>query len=432
MRFGIDMVDITPPFRTTMAGYGARQDYYDAVNDPLTFTALLLEADGRRAFIGAADLITFENRQVMTLRDRIAERVGAPVDNVLLNASHTHGGPELRDWASYFREDRDLRPAAPYREWLEQRVLEAAERAAASLEPGTLWFGTGTTRLPMNRRCERDGRIVNAPNLEGVIDDRLQLLALRDADGRLRALGTRVSCHPVATGAQHRITADFPGAFRTACQRALGPGVTAFFLQGAGGDMRPAQVADNGRWLQLPHSELPLLGDRLAAESLAVLTSGGLERLEPLRLEGRLREAAVPCERRHTTREEFEQLLAHGDDTERRYAREALRHFEKHGKACDTVPLRVHTLWLTDDFAVVGIQGEVLVGMGAHVEESLRPSRTVLLGYSNGSLAYIPDSRELARGGYEQSSYLYHGWTGPFAPGIEEVIAAAVWRPTEQ
>ena len=68
MRFGIHAVDITPPFRTKMAGYGARYDYYDDVHDPLTFTAIVLEERGRRACIGAADLISFDDAQVMVLR----------------------------------------------------------------------------------------------------------------------------------------------------------------------------------------------------------------------------------------------------------------------------------------------------------------------------------------------------------------------------
>jgi len=77
----------------------------------------------------------------------------------------------------------------------------------------------------------------------------------------------------------------------------------------------------------------------------------------------------------------------------------------------------------------VGIQGEVLIGLGAYVEKQLRPAHTLLLGYTNACRCYLPDSKELVRGGYEQSSYLYGGWTGPFKKGIEKVIAAATWRP---
>jgi len=428
MRFGIAAADISPPFSTTMAGYGARQDHFDDIHDPLVFTALVLEEGDRRVVIGSADLITFENEHVTSLRETIAEVAGAPVDNVMLNASHTHGGPELRDWAAYFHKNRDVAPAARYREWLEGQVLAAVEQAVGGMQPGSLWLGMGRTRLPMSRRAERNGGIVNAPNPGGVVDDRLQVLVLRDESEVIRAIGLRVSCHPVATGAQHRITADYPGAFRASCRRAFGPNVTPFFLQGAGGDMRPASVADGKRWRIMDHEELAGVGDELLAETLRVLTATSLTRLDPLLLEGRLQIATVPCERTYTTREQFEKLAAEGSGWEPQYAAEALRLIEAKGAAPSEVPIRVHALWLNEDFAVVGLQGEVLVGLGSYVEESMAPKRTLLLGYTNGCVSYLPDSAELARGGYEQTSYLYHGWTGPFAPGIEKTIAAAVWR----
>lgn len=428
MRFGIAQVDISPPFSTTMAGYGVRQDLFDDVHDPLTFTALILEERGRRVVLGAADLITIENDQVMPLREKIAQTAKVPVDGVMLNASHTHGGPELRDHAAYFREGRPTKPAAKYRKWLEGRVLKAVRDAARNMEPGSLWFGHGTSTTPMNRRLLRDGEIVNAPNPDGPVDNRLQALVLRDKADAIRAVGVRLSCHPVATGAQHRITADFPGAFRAAFARAFGPTVTPFFLQSAGGDMRPSQVNDGGKWRQMPHDELHVIGESLLAETLAVLSSGKLEKLGPLVLRGKQNVAQVRCQKLKTKREQFEELLETGSGAERMWAKEALRQIERNGGAPSEVPIRVHTLWLTRDLAVLGIQGEVLIGLGAYVEKTMRPARTLLLGYTNGCRCYLPDSKELARGGYEQSSYLYGGWTGPFRTGIEKTIAGAAWK----
>ncbi len=429
MRFGVSQIDITPPFPTTMAGYAARQDFYDDVHDPLTFTAIVLEERGRRAVLGAADLITFENERVMPLRRRIAKAVKTSEDLVLLNASHTHGGPEVRTRAAYFREGRPAGPAEKYCDWLEERVLEAVKDAAARMQEGSLWIGQGTSSTPMNRRCERNGQIVNAPNPDGPRDSRLFVLALKEKAGAIRALGIRLLCHPVATGPQHRITADFPGAFRAAAADAFGPAVTPFFLQGAGGDMRPAQVDDGDQWRRMRHDELIEIGRSLLAETVNVLAGGKMEKLGPLSLRGKLNVAEAPCERLKTTREEFQELLESGSALEKMWAREALRRLEKEGEVPSSVPIRVHTLWLTKQWAAVGVQGEVLIGLGAHVERALRPARALLLGYSNGCRCYLPHSRDLAKGGYEQTSYLYGGWTGPFKRGIEKAIASALWRP---
>jgi len=55
MRFGTATADVTPRFRTGMAGYGARHDQFDDIHDPLTFATIVLEERRRRVFPGAAD-----------------------------------------------------------------------------------------------------------------------------------------------------------------------------------------------------------------------------------------------------------------------------------------------------------------------------------------------------------------------------------------
>ena len=84
MRFGVASIDISPPFPTKMAGYGNRYDHFDDVHDPLAFDAVILEERGRRAFIGAADLLWFDDAHALDLRRAIAKTVKAPVDNVVL------------------------------------------------------------------------------------------------------------------------------------------------------------------------------------------------------------------------------------------------------------------------------------------------------------------------------------------------------------
>ena len=429
MRFGVASSDISPPFPTKMAGYGSRHDYFDDVHDPLIFDAVVLEERGRRAFIGAADLLWFDDAHAMALRKAIAKAVKAPVDNVVVNASHTHGGPLILDDPIYFGPGARIGSGAQYREWFGQQALATAKSAVKSMQPGTLWYGVGKTSLPMNRRPERDGTVVNGPNPDGPIDDSLQVLALRDRRDSVRAVAIRGSCHPVSTGGQHRITADYPGAFRAAFSKSFGPDVMPMFLQGVGGDTRPSRVADGDRWRVMRHDELSQIGDDLLAETLAVVTSQDMEKIGPLSLRGRLNVAQVPCETRYTERGQFEELLSKGSGLQRGYAERALRLLDSGKRLSSDAPVRVQTLWLTKDMPIVAIQGEVLMGLGAYVERSLRPQRAVVLGYCNGAGGYLPASKELARGGYEVTSYLENLWTGPFKRGIERVIAGAVWRP---
>lgn len=427
MRFGISTIDITPPFKTPMGGYFARQGLFEKINDPLSCSVVILEAKNRRVVLVAADLIGFNAAHTFVLRKHLADLAGTVPENVLLNASHTHGGPDPIDDKFWYNKDRDTNASARYRCWLDRQICKATETAMSKLADGTLWFGSGKTAVPMNRRLERDGRIVNAPNPEGPVDDRLQLFAIKDSAGHLQALGIRVSCHPVATGAQTQITADFPGAFRAACFEKMGPDVTPFFLQGAGGDMRPRAVADGDKWREMPYDELPQIGQQLLQETLAVLDSDSMEELKDLELAGYFEYAKADCEPLYTSQQDFRKLADSDVAIEKIYANHCLRMLEAGGCIPDHVDIGVQTIWLTRDVAIVGIQGEVLIGLGACVENRFpAPKRICLLGYSNGCLAYFPDTIETKRGGYEKTGYLYSGWTGPFTEGLEKTIAAAV------
>ncbi|PIY48110.1 MAG: hypothetical protein COZ05_04015, partial [Armatimonadetes bacterium CG_4_10_14_3_um_filter_59_10] len=160
------------------------------MNDPLTFTAVVLEEGERRALLGAADLCQFANHECTTrLIDGLAGVVRCPRDNILLNASHTHGGPKVPSHTAYYRKRYDTAAAERYAEWLAEQMLQATRDAVDALQEGSLSCGEGNTSLPMNRRPDRDGHVPNAPNPGGPVDDRMQLLVFRDAADSVKAVG---------------------------------------------------------------------------------------------------------------------------------------------------------------------------------------------------------------------------------------------------
>ncbi len=429
MRFGTANIDITPPFKTTMGGYASRQGLFDGINDPLYATVIILEEDEQRAVIVAADIISFLDERVDTIKKQLADAVQTVTENVLLNASHTHGGPEPGNQATYFIAERDTAPSDRYQAWLEEQLIEAALKAVQNMTPGSLWYGYGKSAVPMNRRLERDGKIVNAPNPNGEVDDLLQVIAIKDANEALQALGIRLSCHPVATGAQSLITADFPGAFKAACRTEFDADCIPFFLQGAGGDMRPAYVADGDRWRPLPHAELVNIGQQLLQETTAVLNGKNMQELSPLKLEGHCETVALPCEDCYNSITSLQPLLESNEYIKRRYAKLCIEHLKSGEAIPNHIDVRVHTLRLTDKMVIIGIQGEVLVGVERYILSQLPDDMSaIFLGYTDGCASYLPDTRELKRGGYEQTGYLFARTSGPLKPGVEKILAEVVLR----
>jgi len=308
----------------------------------------VLEEGGRRALIGAADLGTFPlDGSTREAETHVAAIVGCPVENVLFNASHSHGTPLVPMGDITFHGAVERRPGVQrYRDWLFEQIASAAAEAAENLREGTLWLAEGRTRLPMNRRPDRAGGVPNAPNPDGPTDARLLVFMVRDAHDTPVALGVRVSCHPVATGAQHRLTADFPGAWRRRVLDAFGNAVTPFFLQGVGADARPRHVAAGERWRQIPHDDLEIIGRELWAETLAALTGPHRRKLENLVLEGHCADVELPCESRYTRRADFEALLE--QPRLAGYARQCLERLDLGKSVSDRPVFHVQTLWLDD------------------------------------------------------------------------------------
>jgi hypothetical protein len=424
MRFAVVTRSVVPPFACPMYGYGTRVDCFDGVSDPLAVTMVLLEEDGRRALIAATDIGSYANDgRTPALMARLAGIVGCPQENVMLNASHTHGGPMLPmpDFAHLPSNTPEL--ITRYADWFEGVVAEATQEAVASLQPGSIWLGEGRTAVPMNRRPDRDGGVPNAPNAGGPVDDRLFVFALRDAREELQAVGIRLSCHPVATGAQHLLTGDYVGAWKAAFADAFGPGVQPFFLQGSGADARPRHVTEGDHWRTMRHAELSAIGRDLFRETLRVLTRPGMRALGPLRLSGRLATVTVPCEPRYTSREDFEKLLGTGQE---RYAQVCLQRLASGLGIPAAQSFLVQTLWLDEHTALLGLNAEVLCGMGAYLEAALGPAQAIMLGYTNGVVCYVPEAAEMARGGYETQCYVSQPWTGPLESGMEKRFAAAL------
>jgi|GEM_PF-336484 len=435
MQFGLAHCNITPPFPVPMGGYANRYGMFDDVHTPLIYTAVVLEHEEKRLLIGAMDLLSFPNdfRREGWLR-RLANAANCSADAVIMNASHTHGGPDIPRLAGLSIDSRtigELDAIERYADWLIVQLEETTRGATSCMQPGTLWHAVGRTSLPMNRRLETNGQIINAPNPKGPIDDSMHILTIKDADNAPAATMMRVSCHPVATGAQRRITSDFVGAWRTAVNDLLDNTTVPIFLQGAAGDMRPAKVADfsdttSPKWKTIPHDELHQIGQSLADEFIKVFKGGNFRQIKnPVPIAKRI-QVPIPCEQRYKDAESVSQLSKSSNVLERKYAVMCRRRLEAGHKLNDHDAIDLQTVHLGSDLVIVTSNCEPLITIGEMVESTMSKSCTIFLGYTNGCTAYVPDTTEQARGGYEADEYLWAGLSGPYLPRVEKIISRAL------
>ena len=135
LKAGYAGLDVTPSYPTPLAGYGdSAQRYHTHVLDPLYAVCVAL-SDGESAL-----LLFYLDQAALSLetcslwRKELSERHGIPVENILLNVTHTHSAPDLRG---------DFPESVRCREELRQAVLSLAEKALEDLTETEMFIASG-------------------------------------------------------------------------------------------------------------------------------------------------------------------------------------------------------------------------------------------------------------------------------------------------
>ena len=94
---GAASIDITPDLPMWMAGYGSRNKPGDEVAHPLYAKALSIKDDNEKtAVIVTIDILGIPKTLRKTIESAVLEKYNIEPAYLMINASHTHGGPEVR------------------------------------------------------------------------------------------------------------------------------------------------------------------------------------------------------------------------------------------------------------------------------------------------------------------------------------------------
>ncbi len=379
---GIATTKITPDTLMWMAGYAARKKPAEGTLHDLYAKALALEDEGgHRVVIVTLDIIGVLTSVRESVEKQVEEQYKLPPAALVLNASHTHCGPEYRE-----RKGRE-EEARKYHQFLQTALVKLVGAALADLRPARLTYSHARAGFAMNRRrnyaLPKDDINANkAPNPDGPVDHDVPVLCVLDAEGNQRAVLFGYACHNT-TLQFFQFCGDYAG-FAQEYLQADHPGMTAMFVMGCGADQNP-----------YPRSTVELAqkhGRSLATGVEAALFA------RPRPLHGSIRCAL----------EYVDLPWAKGTREKRHYPVQVLR--------------------LGNDVTLVTLASEVVVDYSLRLKRELgRPPAIVwVAGYSNGYYGYIPSERVLAEGGYEAPAY---------APGIEEAIigkAVQLYRQMEK
>lgn len=420
-------VAITPDKPMWMAGYASRNKPSEGKVHELFAKVLVLEdTDGRRVVIVTTDLIGIKAVLRGPVEARVEREFGIPPEALLMNASHTHCGPELReDISEVYGLDAEAAAAARlYTQGLIDKIVTAVGAAIAKLEPAELTYSHARAGFAMNRRLPTANGVINSPNPDGPVDHDVPVLRVQNAEGKLLAVLFGYACHNTSLSF-YLFCGDYAG-FAQEYLEAAHPGTVAMFMMGCGGDQNP-----------YPRRTLELCQQH--GRALANAVEAGLETLRTRPVHGPLRPVMKNVTLEFAAPPDKETLLEQAKSNNRYeagHARGLLEQLEKLGRIPLEYEFPLQTIQFGDDLTLIAICGESCVEYSLRLKRELQQTPhditdaepvVWVAGYSNNVFGYLPNLSVLQTGGYEGASAMqYTKYPGPFAPSVEERVIGKV------
>jgi hypothetical protein len=413
---GVARLKITPEKPIFLSGYASRKKPSEGVKQELWAKALAIEdKKGQRAVIITTDLIGMSRT--------LSERVGAQVESkyglrraqLMINSSHTHSGPAVRDnlEAMFDLTEEQRQRIVEYGNGLVDKLVSVAGAALGDLQPANIEIGHGKGTFAINRREPTANGVKIGLNPAGPVDQDVPVFRITTPEGKLRAVLFGYACHNTTLGGDlFLINGDYVGYAQQSFEE-QNPGATAMFLLLCAGDANPNP---RGKY---EHAEAH--GRMLAGEVKRVIC-------EPMKtVSGRLRSGWQMTELAFAphTRQQFEEELKGTNWYKQRRAEAMLKAYDER-RPVNSIAYPVQALRL-GNVTLIGLGGEVVIDYALRIKKEFAAEDTIVAGYTNDVMGYIPSVRVLKEGGYEPvDSQIYYGNPGPYSEEVEETVMTAV------
>jgi hypothetical protein len=413
---GVARVDITPERPIRLAGYGNRsKSESDGIIHRLKAEALAFGNDAEHpSVLITVDLVGITERITSKLKQELLKKAGINPAQVLICASHTHGGPEIGNLLNILQY-RDggysdsLLPLdhsvhiAQYTEMLSQKLEEVALAALKNRKPALVAWGQGQASFAANRRTEG-----------GPVDPALPILRITNPDGTLKAIFANYACHGTTLEGINEINADWIGEAKQLIE-ANHPGCIAMVALGCGADADP-KPRGSMEYVKLHGQEISDNVDKLLVSQLQPLSSPPV---------GSMKWVKLPFSKIATVPELIK--LTEDKTLKGYYARIALDRIERGEAIPSEVNLPVQVWNFDDKLAMINLGGEVVVDYSIRLKNELGAEHLWINAYSNDVPCYIASRRVIKEGGYEADFSMYcYDKPSPLAEEAEDIVVTAV------
>ncbi|MED3089093.1 neutral/alkaline non-lysosomal ceramidase N-terminal domain-containing protein [Bacillus toyonensis] len=414
-KVGVCKVDITPPVGIDFVGYH-RETGINNIEERIYGTIFVFEKDEMKTVFISIDNIGMLVEATNFIREQVASRLHVPFERITVVYTHTHSGPETVG-------DDPL--VQSYKTLLVNNVVHGAVTANNNLKLCEVGWSVTTGNIGVNRR-ERtsDGKAKMGTNIEGVVDKRIGMLAIRDVETK-ELSGVVIFCtaHPnVLKGDSDVLSADYPGMTRELLEKIVNCPV--IIVQGAAGNV-------NAKYR----------GSREALNQMAYMLSGHVLTMLPTVTYSpivNVRTVSSTMQMKLKDIPEIDEIQKMAQLAEKQWGVNAdewlaivLEKYEQ-GMRRLSIDLEVQ-LFQVNDGIFSGISMEPFSETALEMKEILQNELAFFGGYMNGYIGYLPTKEEFSYGGYEVelSPVVYGPVTNLLMPPEENTAELVVKRVME-
>ena len=390
LKGGVARVDLTPPreIKASLGGYGDRMSKPAiGVHDRIFAKALVLSDGSKQFALVTADMLAFPPGFKSAVVEAVGQ-AGWTADQIMLLPSHSHtsidmtainpknvvGIPQI---GIFNKELYDLTVAN-----LAKVITDASSNLVA------VSVGTSSIELHGWNRNRRRGNTT--------CDPELTITRIDKANGEPLAVLVNWTAHPTFMGSEDMMfSGGWPGHMQRTVEALVGQGVTAMYYNGAEGDQSPVPRSDSGRsnWER---------AERYGRE-LGIVVWREWEKIKPTRspvFSYSYEEITLP---ERTWHPNFMKTGGAEYGLDEQIIQKVI---------AAMVPLKTASGSLRlGDLLIVGIPGEMAVGLGMSIESQVRHAagakHVVIGGLANEWVSYILAADEYKKGGYEASVSFY-------------------------
>ena len=439
-KLGAAKTGMTPPKGSIIGdSYGIRVS--EGVHDELYIKTLVFEQAGQRVAFITLDVISLPHLLVMTSRALIHKQTGIAVNNIILNATHLHAGPQMNPLFWDVVGGSAKLKSQEYTHKMPELILESVESAISKIQPVHVSIGNvQETSISFNRRfLMKDGTFKTNPGKlnpnivrpAGPIDPSLSMVYFESLDKKPVAILVNFALHVAVVGGNN-FSSDFPGVMSNLIGKVKGEEVVTVFTNGTSGNINHIDVSNSNQLSGFDESER--IGTILADRVLNALNS--LRPIPITSLKATIQAVNLPV---FKVVEKLEMIWA--KDVISKFGKPKGSGFadvvsawrildlvkyqgglDTRHNSTTTVPLtvdgsalesEVSVIAFGDQMALVGFPGDAFVELGLGIKlNSPFPFTIVSEQSGNGTLSYIPNKKAFPEGQYEVNSARYRSGGG--------------------